>query len=192
MMKLGGMFSEQEAVNFLLDKVGDPYITQYVHHVSSAANSRLAQYVIVPGLHVRNFPADRQQVDDNRAHHIEEAFFKANTHTACNSRYNKNNRTTKTPDYRAKEILSQYSNKFKKLDRVFVEEVVGNGETSITEPFQMAQGRFFWGQVIPMCAGWFGEIGKDFAQVVKILAREAASGDHGMTILPLVNTDRKR
>ena len=43
-----------------------------------------------------------------------------------------------------------------------------------------------------MCAGWFGEIGQDFAKVVKILAREAASGNYGVTILPLVNTDRKR
>ena len=42
-----------------------------------------------------------------------------------------------------------------------------------------------------MCAGWPGEIGEDFAKVIKILAREATSGDHGMTISPLANTDRK-
>ena len=78
--------------------------------------------------------------------------------------------------------MSDYSNKFKKLDRVFAEEVVGNGETGTTGPFQMAQGCFSQEQIIPMCAGWFGEIEQAFAQVVRILAREAVAGDHGMTI----------
>ena len=40
MMKLGGVFSEKEAVNFTLDKVGDPYITAYVNNVSSYQNAR--------------------------------------------------------------------------------------------------------------------------------------------------------
>ena len=34
-------------------------------------------------------------------------------------------------------------------------------------------------------------IGEDFEKTVKLLAREAASGDVGMSISPLVNTDRK-
>ena len=44
---------------------------------------------------------------------------------------------------------------------------------------------------ISSCAGWFGEIGDDFEKVIKILAREAASGDNGLAISPLVNADRK-
>ena len=125
--------------NFLLDKVGEPYITRYVNHVSSAANSRRAQHAIVPDLHTRNSPAGRQRVYDSGAHCTVEVFFKVKTYTACNRRYNKNNRIAKPPDHRANEIMSKYSNKFKKLDRVFTEEVAGNGETGITGPFQTSQ-----------------------------------------------------
>jgi hypothetical protein len=32
MMKLAGISAEKEAVNFLLDKVGNPYITRYINH----------------------------------------------------------------------------------------------------------------------------------------------------------------
>ena len=44
---------------------------------------------------------------------------------------------------------------------------------------------------LPLCAGGFGEIGEDFDKVITRLAREAAAGDHGLRISPLVNTDRK-
>ena len=56
MMKLEGIFLEQEAVNYIFNKIGDPYISQYVNHVSSVANSRKAQRAIVPDLHAHNFP----------------------------------------------------------------------------------------------------------------------------------------
>ena len=112
----------------------------------------------MPDLHVHNFPAGRQRVDNSGAHCTAEAFFEVKTYTVCNSRCSKNNRIMKPPDRRAKEILSKYNNKFRKLDRAFEEDVVGNGETDVMWPFQTAQGRFYWGQVIPMCAGWFGEI----------------------------------
>ena len=39
MMKVGGIHSEKEAVNFLIDKIGDPHITAYVNHVSSHPNA---------------------------------------------------------------------------------------------------------------------------------------------------------
>ena len=39
MMKLGGIHAERGAVNFLLDKVGEPYITRYVSHVSTCPNA---------------------------------------------------------------------------------------------------------------------------------------------------------
>ena len=58
-------------------------------------------------------------------------------------------------------------------------------------PFRAALGRFFCGQVIPICAGWFGEINEDFDRVLKRIARAAAAGDHGLRISPLVNNDRK-
>lgn len=78
-----------------------------------------------------------------------------------------------------------------KLDTVFAEEVVDNRENGTTGPFETAQGYLFRGQVIPVTAGWFGEIGEDFATIIKTIAREAASDECGMTISPLINLDRK-
>ena len=58
-------------------------------------------------------------------------------------------------------------------------------------PFEQSQNRFWRGQVIPICAGWFGEINKDFEKIIQRLTREAASSDDGIKISPLINTDRK-
>ena len=45
--------------------------------------------------------------------------------------------------------------------------------------------------MIPICAGWFGEIDEDFNKTIKILAPEAAVGEDGiMSVCPLVNADR--
>ena len=38
-MKLGGIHLVLEVVNFLIDKVGKPYITSYVNHVSNHPNA---------------------------------------------------------------------------------------------------------------------------------------------------------
>ena len=35
-------------------------------------------------------------------------------------------------------------------------------------PFEAAQNQFHRGQVIPLYVGWFGEIGRDFDQVVEL------------------------
>jgi hypothetical protein len=191
MMKLGGIYSEKEAVNFLLDKIGEPYITAYVNHVSSHPNARKAQHAIVPDLHARNFPVGRQRINGSGATSSAEAFFEIKTFTACNSRYKHNNTTSKPVERRAKQVSQSYSRKFKKLDTLFAADVVGDGSGPAVGPFEAAQSRFYRGQVIPICAGWFGEIGEDFEKVIRILAREAASGDDGMTISPLVNTDKK-
>ena len=88
-------------------------------------------------------------------------------------------------------MANEYSGKFKKLDKQFAADVVGDGDNDIVGPFQAAQSRFHKGGVIPLCAGWFGEIGGDFEKVIRLLAREATASDDGMTISPLVNTDRK-
>ena len=58
-------------------------------------------------------------------------------------------------------------------------------------PFKMARVRFYRGKVISLCAGGFGELNKDFEKILKVLAREAASGTVGLSISPLVNNDRK-
>ena len=104
MMKLGGIFSEKEAVNFILDKVSDPYITRYVNHVSSSPNFQRAQHAIVPDLHACNFPAGRQRVNDSGATSTAEVIFEVKTYTACTTRYNHNNTATKPPDRRVQEV----------------------------------------------------------------------------------------
>jgi hypothetical protein len=47
---------------------------------------------------------------------------------------------------------------------------------------EASQGRFYRGQVIPLCFGAFGETNEDLDKIIRRLAREAASGDDGMTI----------
>ena len=42
-----------------------------------------------------------------------------------------------------------------------------------------------------MCAGWFGEVNEDFEKILRILARQAAASNDGLSVSPLVNTDRK-
>ena len=51
----------------------------------------------------------------------------------------------------------------------------------------------YWCLLLHLTLGtiWFGENGEDFDKIITLLAREAASSDDGMTISPLVNTDRK-
>ena len=191
MMKLGGISSEKEAVNFLLDKVGEPYITAYVNHLSDGPNARNALHNIIPDILARNFPTGRQRINDSGATSSAEAFFEVKTYTACPSRY-KHNNSTKTPaERRAGEIEKNYVRKFKNLDKKFAADVVGDGNNDIVGPFEAAQGRFYRGQVIPLCFGAFGETNEDLDKIIRRLAREAASGDDGMTISPLVNTDRK-
>ena len=45
--------------------------------------------------------------------------------------------------------------------------------------------------MIPLCAGWFGEVNKDFEKMLGVLARHAAASEDGLSISPLVNMDRK-
>jgi hypothetical protein len=92
MMKLGGILSTAEAVNFLADKIGHPYITSYVSHVSSHPNTRKAPHAIVPDIHAFNFPTGGQQVNDSGGTSPPEAFIEINT-----SRHAKANKTTKAP-----------------------------------------------------------------------------------------------
>ena len=58
-------------------------------------------------------------------------------------------------------------------------------------PFEASQQQFLKGQVIPLCAGWFGEVGRDFDKVVGILVRAATDSGNGMSVSPLHNLDRK-
>jgi hypothetical protein len=97
MMKLGGIHSAAEAVNFLVNKIGHPYITSYVNHVSSHPNAQKAPHVIVPDLHAFNFPTGGQQVNDSGATSAADAF-KIKSFTACKSGYNHNNTNLRPVD----------------------------------------------------------------------------------------------
>jgi hypothetical protein len=74
---------------------------------------------------------------------------------------------------------------------VFASDVVGDGTTGITGPFEAAQGRFFTGQVILLVVGAFGDVNEALEKVLKRIAKAAAAETDGLTISPLINTDRK-
>ena len=190
-MKVAGVHSEKEAVNFLLGKVGEPHINAYINHVARGEGGRRAMHAIIPDAHATNFPAGKQTVNDSGAKRDAEAFFEIKTMTACKSRYGHNNNRMDPVDRRAKLVVQSYSRKFKKLDKKFAADVVGDGNSGTVGPFEAAQKQFFRGQVIPLCAGWFGETNEDFEKVIRTLAKEAAAGQDGMAVSPLINTDRK-
>jgi hypothetical protein len=89
------------------------------------------------------------------------------------------------------EVILSYDHKFKKLGCLFAADFVGDGTSEVVGPFEAAKKRFFRGTVIPICAGWFGKVNIDYKTLISALAREAAAGDNGMWISPLVNWDRK-
>ena len=144
-MKLGGIQSKKEAVNFLLGKVGEPHITSYVNHVSRDANTRAAPHTIVPDIHAHNFPVGRQTVDDYGSNRAAEAFFEVKTFTACKTQYDHNNARLPPAERRAKFIGQEYAGKFKTLDQIFASDVVGDETEDVVGPFKMAQGRFYRG-----------------------------------------------
>ena len=78
------------------------------------------------------------------------------------------------------------------LDRMFAADVVGGGTGDIVGPFEQSQNRFLRGQVISVCAGWFGEINNDFEKILQLLAREAASNDDGLQSYRSSTLIRKR
>ncbi len=189
-MKLGGIHSAAEAVNFLVNKIGHPCITSYANHVSSLPNAQKAPHATVPDIHALNFPTGGQQVNDSGATSAAEAFFEIKTLMACKSQYDHNNTNLRPVDWRAHEVILSYDQKFKKLDSLYAADVVGNGTREVVGPFEAAKKRFFKGTVISIFAGWFGKVKKDYKTLISMLAREAAAGD-GMWISPLVNSDRK-
>ena len=69
--------------------------------------------------------------------------------------------------------------------------MVGDGKNGEVGPSQAALSPFYGRQVIPICTGWFREMGEDLEKIIKLLVREASSGDDWISISPLVNTDRK-
>ena len=192
MMKVAGIHSEKEAVNFLLGKVGAPYINNYVDHLSSQAGRRNSPFAIVPDLHVFGYPAGKQTINDSGATDSGEIFCEIKTMQPNKTNYRHNNNSTNKPaNRRADKVTSQYRNKFKKLDKEYAPNVVGDGSNNIVGPFEAAQSQFIGGQVIPLIVGAFGDVNTDFENMLRTLAKLAAAGEEGMSISPLRNLDKK-
>ena len=77
MMKFGGISSKKEDVKFILENIGDPYISAYVIYVSSHRETRKAPYPIVPDLYAHNFPTGRQRINDSGTTSPTKAFLKS-------------------------------------------------------------------------------------------------------------------
>jgi len=109
-----------------------------------------------------------------------------------NSRYRHNNNSTnKSANRRATRITTQCHKKFKKLDKEYASDVVGDGSSNIVGPFEAAQDQFIGGQVVPLVAGAFGDVNTDFGTMLRTLAKLVAAGEEGMSISPLRNLDKK-
>jgi hypothetical protein len=193
-MGVAGIVSQDEAVNFLTDKVGGPYINRYINHVSQSDIPSKAPGAIVPDIHAWNYPTGSQRINDSGACITAEAIFEMKTMTACNSRYNFTNNDRISPaDRRANAIRVEYKGKFRKLDQKFAQDFIGPRDSNgnFDGPFSLAQQRFFTKQIIPCVTGWFGDLGTDYEKVIRTIAWQASGTIDGMEISPLVNTDRK-
>ena len=98
MMKVTGIPSVKEAVNFLLGKVGEPYINNYVDHLASEAGRRNSPFSIVPGMLATGYPAGKQTVNDSGASQSGEIFCEIKTQQPNTTRYNTTITTTQLLD----------------------------------------------------------------------------------------------
>ena len=121
------------------------------------------------------FVAGRQRINDSGASSSGDAFFEVKSYQPNNIRLDHNNKETKPADRRANEVVNQYSNKFKRLDKQYAADIVGNGENGIVGPFESAQKRFIGGQVIPLVVGPFGVmIGVFIVEIETVVGKEVA------------------
>jgi hypothetical protein len=140
MMKIGNIDSTREAANFLINKVGQPYIGDYVNYfISHPGHPKNVQDAIVPNLHATNYLTGSQIVNNSRASRSAEAIFEIKTFTICKTQINRDNRLVNPEDCQAKEVVNKYNLKFKKPEILFALDIVGDGSNGIIGPFQTAQ-----------------------------------------------------
>ena len=193
LMRVAGIISQDEAVNFLSNKVGSPWIDRYIDHVAQSEVPSKAANAVVPDIHAFNYPTGRQRMNDSSACLTAEAIFEVKTMTACKSRYDHNNDNIRPVDRRANGVRVEYKGKFGKLDHRFAYDFIGPRDINgnFVGPFSLAQQRFFTKQIIPLVAGYFGDLGTDFEKTIRTVAWKASGTIDGLEISPLVNTDRK-
>ena len=102
-----------------MDREFDPWIGNYVDHIA------------------HEYPAGRQMINDSGASSSGEAFFEVKTYHPGNTRYDHNHLALKPADRRARDITSEYSRKFKNLDKKYAMDVVGEGDNGIVGPFEV-------------------------------------------------------
>jgi hypothetical protein len=83
MMSVTGICGVAEVTNFLIDKVGKPWIMGCINLVSTHPNSRKAPHAIVLDIHAYNFPSGVQRVNNSGSSITDEAIFELKTYTAC-------------------------------------------------------------------------------------------------------------
>ena len=109
-------------------------------------------------------------------------------YSAGMTNYSKGNRAVAPPDRGSTEIIREYKTKQKILTKIAPEVVGGASDVG---SFEVSFGRFYKGGVIPLVAGWFGEINRDFEQTIVALAKEMAASDFGRPLSPLMITEKK-
>jgi len=150
-----------EPVNFLLGKVGEPFIGDYVNNITSqSGNPRHARHAVVPDIHATNYPTGRQVVNDSGATRSADAIFEVKTYTFCPTRYNHNNQNMNPADRRARDIVNDYKRRVRNLDVTFASAVVGDGNNNVIGPFENTLSPFHGKTVIPLSFGAFGEVNK--------------------------------
>ena len=113
MMKVAGVQEHTEAANFLNDKIGEPYISNYINHVTAHHNYMNAPHAIIPDIHAFNFPSKRQRINDNGASMTEKAIFEVETMTACPLQYGQDNVNITAVARQAEAVSKEYNHKFK-------------------------------------------------------------------------------
>ena len=149
---------------------------------------QILAHTIIPYLHAINFPARGSAANQTSLQQSVETIFEVKTMYANKTRYGSNLMQFSATDRRARDIREkEYPGKFKKLDAKFVVDM-GSGEAG---PFSEAQAQFLSGGIIPLFFGAFGDVNDGVEKLVKVLARNAVNADDGISVSPLVNTDRK-
>ena len=115
-------------------------------------------------------------MNDSGASQSGEIFCEIKTQQPNNTRYNHNNSKLRPTEQRAKQVVNDYKLKFRKLDRVYAPDVVGDGNNGVVGPFEAAQQLFIGGQVVPLVVGAFGDVNKDLEKMLRTLAKFAAAG----------------
>ena len=81
--------------------------------------------------------------------------------------------------------------KLKELDKQYAPEIVGDGTSGVTGPFERSLNRVVTKNVVPLVIGWYGEVNEGMNKLLVKLARIASNGPEAHGVSPLDNSDRR-